>query len=78
MEEQEEYGKPFTRAYVHYLLHKHEMSANTLSVMHKLGVVERFFSSIRAFLASSPSLVPNPMTLTSSDAGVQRTTRRFR
>ncbi|KIP09270.1 hypothetical protein PHLGIDRAFT_103075 [Phlebiopsis gigantea 11061_1 CR5-6] len=42
---------PYTRAYVHHLLHTHEMSSHTLLAMHNLTVMDQFFSDIRAFLA---------------------------
>jgi queuine tRNA-ribosyltransferase len=48
------------------------MSAHTLLVMHNLGVVKRFFASIRAFLASASSPTPDPTSPSSSDADVQR------
>ncbi|KAJ3528179.1 hypothetical protein NMY22_g9520 [Coprinellus aureogranulatus] len=51
----EEPSGGFTRAYVHHLLHTHEMSAHTLLVMHNLSVVERFFHGIRSVLSSSSS-----------------------
>lgn len=42
----------FTRAYVHHLVHTHEMSAHSLLVIHNLSVLESFFSSIRSVLAN--------------------------
>ena len=44
------YDPPFTRAYVHHLLHTHEMSAHALLTAHNLSVTEAFFSSIRNLL----------------------------
>ncbi|KAI0928194.1 hypothetical protein AcW2_004283 [Taiwanofungus camphoratus] len=44
---------PFTRAYLHHLLHTHEMSAHALLVMHNLSVLDAFFSGIRAVLSRS-------------------------
>ena len=41
---------PYTRAYVHHLLHTHEMSSHTLLAMHNLTVMDRFFTDIRALL----------------------------
>lgn len=43
--------EPFTRAYIHHLLHTHEMSAHALLVAHNLAVLDAFFASIRAVLA---------------------------
>ncbi|XP_006458792.1 hypothetical protein AGABI2DRAFT_115808 [Agaricus bisporus var. bisporus H97] len=40
----------FTRAYIHHLLHTHEMSSHSLLVMHNLSILESFFSSIRLVL----------------------------
>lgn len=45
----------FTRAYVHHLLHTHEMSAHALLVMHNLAILDRFFAGIREFIRSDPS-----------------------
>ncbi|EKM55647.1 uncharacterized protein PHACADRAFT_256422 [Phanerochaete carnosa HHB-10118-sp] len=42
---------PYTRAYVHHLLHTHEMSSHTLLAMHNLTVVDRFFADIRKVLS---------------------------
>lgn len=42
---------PYTRAYLHHLLHTHEMSSHTLLAMHNLTVVDRFFADIREVLA---------------------------
>ncbi|PIL23746.1 hypothetical protein GSI_13496 [Ganoderma sinense ZZ0214-1] len=41
---------PFVRAYVHHLLHTHEMSAHSLLVMHNLTVFAAFLSGIREVL----------------------------
>ncbi|KAJ7497134.1 tRNA-guanine(15) transglycosylase-like protein [Mycena latifolia] len=41
---------PYTRAYVHHLLHTHEMSAHALLVMHNLAVLDAFFAGVRAVL----------------------------
>jgi hypothetical protein len=48
-----QYEPPFTRAYIHHLLHTHEMSAHALLVMHNLTVVEAFFEGIREVLRGS-------------------------
>lgn len=42
---------PYTRAYLHHLLHTHEMSSHTLLTMHNLTVLDRFFAEIRQILA---------------------------
>ncbi|KAJ7647496.1 tRNA-guanine(15) transglycosylase-like protein [Roridomyces roridus] len=41
----------YTRAYIHHLLHTHEMGAHALLVLHNLAVVDKFFDGIRAVLA---------------------------
>ncbi|PSS34181.1 hypothetical protein PHLCEN_2v1798 [Hermanssonia centrifuga] len=41
---------PFTRAYIHHLLHTHEMSSHTLLAMHNLSVLDAFFAGIRDVL----------------------------
>lgn len=47
------FDAPHTRAYIHHLLHTHEMSAHTLLAAHNLSVAEMFFASIRKFLSRS-------------------------
>ncbi len=42
---------PFVRAYLHHLLHTHEMSAHSLLTMHNLTVLAAFLSGIRDVLA---------------------------
>lgn len=49
----EEYLPPFTRAYLHHLLHTHEMSAHTLLVMHNLTVLDAMFASVRSIIHES-------------------------
>lgn len=44
----------FTRAYVHHLLHTHEMSAHSLLVLHNLAVLDQFFLGIRELLSNRP------------------------
>ena len=39
-----------TRAYLHHLLHTHEMGAHTLLAMHNLTVLDRFFEGVREVL----------------------------
>lgn len=41
---------PYTRAYIHHLLHTHEMSSHSLLAMHNLSVIDAFFSGIRKVL----------------------------
>ncbi|KAL1947553.1 hypothetical protein VTO73DRAFT_13277 [Trametes versicolor] len=42
---------PVTRAYVHHLLHTHEMSAHGLLAMHNISVFAVFLAGIRSVLA---------------------------
>jgi hypothetical protein len=42
---------PLSRAYLHHLLHTHEMSAHSVLVAHNLYVVEHFFTELRTLLA---------------------------
>ncbi|KAG8216391.1 hypothetical protein J3R82DRAFT_6495 [Butyriboletus roseoflavus] len=44
------YEKPYSRAYIHHLLHTHEMSAHTLLVAHNLAVVSAFLAGVRQVL----------------------------
>ncbi|KAG9023266.1 hypothetical protein FS837_005887 [Tulasnella sp. UAMH 9824] len=46
---------PFTRGYVHHLLHTHEMTAHVLLAAHNLSVLSKFFADIRVFLAEVSS-----------------------
>jgi hypothetical protein len=46
-----EFRPPFTRAYLHHLLHTHEMSAHSLLTLHNLEVMDTFFVAVRAILA---------------------------
>ncbi|KAK7057385.1 TGT domain-containing protein [Favolaschia claudopus] len=41
---------PYTRAYVHHLLHTHEMSSHSLLLMHNLAVLDAFFTGVRGVL----------------------------
>jgi hypothetical protein len=45
-----EHQPAHTRAYIHHLLHTHEMSAHALLTAHNLSVVDRFFADIRDVL----------------------------
>jgi queuine/archaeosine tRNA-ribosyltransferase len=42
---------PFRRAYLHHLLHTHEMSSHSLLAMHNLSVLDAFLSGVRTVLA---------------------------
>jgi len=46
-----EMASPYTRSYIHHLLHTHEMSSHSLLVMHNLAVVDAFFAGVRDVLA---------------------------
>ncbi|KAH8112424.1 tRNA-guanine(15) transglycosylase-like protein [Phellopilus nigrolimitatus] len=53
---------PFTRAYVHHLLHTHEMSAHALLAAHNLAVADAFFASVRHVLARAAPHAHQPRT----------------
>ncbi|KAF9473030.1 tRNA-guanine transglycosylase [Pholiota conissans] len=40
----------YTRAYIHHLLHTHEMSAHALLVLHNLAVLDAFFAGVRGVI----------------------------
>lgn len=42
---------PFTRAYLHHLLHTHEMSAHTLLVAHNVAVLDALLTGVRTILS---------------------------
>jgi queuine/archaeosine tRNA-ribosyltransferase len=42
---------PYTRAYVHHLLHTHEMSAHAFLAMHNLSILDAFFKGVRRVVA---------------------------
>lgn len=44
---------PFTRAYIHHLLHTHEMSSHSLLAMHNLSVLDAFLSGVRSVLSEA-------------------------
>ncbi|KAI5832796.1 hypothetical protein K523DRAFT_297441 [Schizophyllum commune Tattone D] len=44
-----------TRAYLHHLLHTHEMSAHSLLVVHNLAVLDAFFAGVRRVLSGEGS-----------------------
>lgn len=54
----------FSRAYLHHLLHTHEMSAHTFLTAHNLAVLDAFFSGIRSTMAKTH----DPEALGQSDA----------
>ena len=45
----------YTRAYIHHLLHTHEMGAHSFLVMHNLEVLEKFFEGVRGVIEGSES-----------------------
>ncbi|KAF7792241.1 hypothetical protein EIP86_003277 [Pleurotus ostreatoroseus] len=47
---------PFTRAYVHHLLHTHEMSSHSLLAVHNLTVLDAFFAGVRGLLSQTDGL----------------------
>ncbi|KAH9483434.1 hypothetical protein JR316_0002902 [Psilocybe cubensis] len=47
------YRPPHTRAYVHHLLHTHEMGAHALLALHNLAVVNAFMKAVRCVLETS-------------------------
>ncbi|KAG2064466.1 hypothetical protein BDR04DRAFT_1061765, partial [Suillus decipiens] len=48
----EQFLPPITRAYLHHLLHTHEMSAHTLLVAHNVAVLDALLTGVRAILSS--------------------------
>jgi hypothetical protein len=53
---------PYTRAYVHHLLHTHEMSAHTLLALHNLAVLDTFFAGVRRLLSEQPEQYTEEIT----------------
>jgi queuine tRNA-ribosyltransferase len=49
-EVERDHNPPYTRAYIHHLLHTHEMAAHTWLVMHNLAVLDAFLGGIRQVL----------------------------
>ncbi|GJJ10451.1 hypothetical protein Clacol_004677 [Clathrus columnatus] len=49
-----ELAPPYTRAYIHHLLHTHEMSAHSLLVTHNITILDAFLRNIRNFLEREP------------------------
>ncbi len=54
--------EPYTRAYVHHLLHTHEMSAHTLLALHNLAVLDTFFAGVRRVLSEQPERFSEEIT----------------
>ena len=48
------YRPHISRAYIHHLLHTHEMSAHALLVMHNLAVLDAFFAGVRQLISEAP------------------------
>jgi hypothetical protein len=53
---------PYTRAYVHHLLHTHEMAAHTLLALHNLAVLDTFFAGVRRVLSEQPQVFSQEIT----------------
>jgi queuine tRNA-ribosyltransferase len=53
---------PYTRAYVHHLLHTHEMAAHTLLTLHNLAVLDTFFAGVRRVLSEQPEVFSQEIT----------------
>lgn len=49
---QESFLPPFTRAYLHHLLHTHEMSAHTFLVAHNVAVLDALLTGVRATISA--------------------------
>jgi queuine tRNA-ribosyltransferase len=47
----EQFLPPYTRAYLHHLLHTHEMSAHTLLVAHNVAVLDSLLTGVRTILS---------------------------
>ena len=55
----EELASPYKRAYVHHLLHTHEMSAHALLAMHNLTIMDAFMCGVRTVLERERNLEYN-------------------
>jgi queuine tRNA-ribosyltransferase len=53
---------PYTRAYMHHLLHTHEMAAHTLLTLHNLAVLDTFFAGVRRVLSEQPEIFSQEIT----------------
>jgi hypothetical protein len=56
-----EFLPPFTRAYIHHLLHTHEMTSHSLLAMHNLEVLDSFFAGVQTVLALPDSISRFPI-----------------
>ncbi|KIJ33538.1 hypothetical protein M422DRAFT_35452 [Sphaerobolus stellatus SS14] len=52
-------ASPYTRAYIHHLLHTHEMSAHAFLAMHNFAVLDAFFAGIREVIERDPDSFEN-------------------
>ncbi|KAF9528263.1 Queuine tRNA-ribosyltransferase-domain-containing protein [Crepidotus variabilis] len=69
--------KGYTRAYIHHLLHTHEMSAHTLLTMHNLETLDRFFRGIRGLLTQLENSQKNEVASSLWDDEVSRFTLTY-
>ncbi|KAF5382905.1 hypothetical protein D9757_006397 [Collybiopsis confluens] len=46
-------NQPYTRAFLHHLLHTHEMSAHSLLAMHNITIMNSFMAGIRAMISQN-------------------------
>ena len=53
---------PYTRAYVHHLLHTHEMAAHTFLALHNLAVLDTFLAGVRRVLSEQPEVFSQEVT----------------
>lgn len=68
---------PFTRAYVHHLLHTHEMSAHALLASHNLSVLDAFLASVRTFLSQDMEETDSGLDASSQQDGFSIEVKRF-
>jgi hypothetical protein len=66
-------SRHFSRAYLHHLLHTHEMSAHTFLAAHNLAVLDAFFSGIRSTLAATVDFESPPSTEQSNTSAPAKT-----
>ena len=50
----ESHAPPVTRAYIHHLLHTHEMAAHAMLASHNITILSQFLADIRHHLTQSP------------------------
>ncbi|GAW02036.1 glycoside hydrolase family 47 protein [Lentinula edodes] len=48
---------PYTKAFLHHLLHTHEMSAHSLLAMHNITVMDAFFAGIRGLISHNSASI---------------------